>query len=168
LLLGRLAKAGRATRLRTAAVELWVAAERLAQLLAIYPQARPTPALQLPATLGDGWSAEDALLELLRARLTGFARAAGTTGRRPGPGRGGHRLRPRLEREGYVLRGRFSPGASEDEWCERHLLARIRYTVRRLRREIEPVERADYLRFLFDWQRVAAGARAAPRRWPEC
>ncbi|MBF3255456.1 hypothetical protein HKW75_40300, partial [Pseudomonas aeruginosa] len=65
-----------------------------------------------------------------------------------------------LEREGYVLRGRFSPGATEEEWCERHLLARIhRYTVKRLRREIEPVERADFMRFLFDWQRLAPGTR---------
>ncbi|SDH92167.1 ATP-dependent helicase Lhr and Lhr-like helicase [Pseudomonas panipatensis] len=162
LLLGRLAKAGRATRLRTAAVELWVAAERLAQLLAIYPQARPTPALQLPATLGDGWSAEDALLELLRARLTGFGpRSQAQLADDLGLDAAAIAFAlAGLEREGYVLRGRFSPGASEDEWCERHLLARIhRYTVRRLRREIEPVERADYLRFLFDWQRVAAGAR---------
>ncbi|WP_437436446.1 Lhr family ATP-dependent helicase, partial [Pseudomonas nitroreducens] len=65
-----------------------------------------------------------------------------------------------LEREGYVLRGRFTPGAQEEEWCERHLLARIhRYTVKRLRREIEPVQRADFMRFLFDWQRVASGTR---------
>ena len=40
------------------------------------------------------------------------------------------------------------------------LLARIhRYTVKRLRAEIEPVAARDFLRFLFDWQRVAADAR---------
>ncbi len=44
--------------------------------------------------------------------------------------------------------------------CERHLLARIhRYTVRRLRREIEPVAPRDFLRFLFEWQHVAADSR---------
>jgi len=38
------------------------------------------------------------------------------------------------------------------EWCERRLLARIhRYTVERLRAEIEPVSAADFMRFLFDW-----------------
>ncbi len=43
-----------------------------------------------------------------------------------------------------------------DEWCERRLLARIhRYTVKRLRAEIEPVAARDFLRFLFGWQRVA-------------
>jgi ATP-dependent Lhr-like helicase len=51
-------------------------------------------------------------------------------------------------------------GPVEQEWCERHLLARIhRYTVRRLRREIEPVEPRDFMRFLFEWQRVAPGAQ---------
>ena len=46
------------------------------------------------------------------------------------------------------------------EWCERRLLARIhRYTVRRLRAEIEPVAARDFLRFLFAWQRVAAETR---------
>ena len=40
----------------------------------------------------------------------------------------------------------------EPEWCERRLLARIhRYTLARLRREIDPVEPADYMRFLFAW-----------------
>lgn len=31
--------------------------------------------------------------------------------------------------------------------------------MKRLRREIEPVQRADFMRFLFDWQRVASGTR---------
>jgi len=58
------------------------------------------------------------------------------------------------------MRGRFTPGALEEEWCERHLLARIhRYTIKSLRREIEPVERQDFMRFLFEWQHVADDAR---------
>ena len=44
------------------------------------------------------------------------------------------------------------------EWCDRRLLARIhRYTVKRLRAEIEPVSSADFLRFLARWQRLAPG-----------
>jgi ATP-dependent Lhr-like helicase len=40
------------------------------------------------------------------------------------------------------------------------LLARIhRYTVKKLRAEIEPVQARDFLRFLFDWQRVTPSAR---------
>jgi ATP-dependent Lhr-like helicase len=70
-----------------------------------------------------------------------------------------------LEAEGSIMRGRFTADARGDvqettEWCERRLLARIhRYTVNRLRQEIEPVEVRDFLRFLFEWQRVAPEAR---------
>jgi ATP-dependent Lhr-like helicase len=75
-----------------------------------------------------------------------------------------------LEAEGSVLRGRFSSRAcaipprggshggcdgGSHEWCDRALLARIhRYTVNRLRAEIEPVSPADFMRFLFKWQHV--------------
>src|SRR6266568_7912522 len=62
----------------------------------------------------------------------------------------------RLESEGFVLRGRFTPGIGAVEWCARSLLARIhRYTLNRLRAEIEPVSAADFMRFLFSWQHVA-------------
>jgi ATP-dependent Lhr-like helicase len=62
-----------------------------------------------------------------------------------------------LEAQGRVLRGRFTMGGSEVEWCDRRLLARIhRYTLNRLRAEIEPVASADFLRFLLHWQHVAA------------
>ena len=58
------------------------------------------------------------------------------------------------------MRGHFSAGTAVEEWCERRLLARIhRYTVRSLRAEIEPVAARDFMRFLFDWQRVTPGAR---------
>src|SRR4029078_8175030 len=65
-----------------------------------------------------------------------------------------------LETERFVMRGRFTPRAHDDEWCERRLLARIHgYTVKRLRAEIEPVAARDFLRFLLAWQRAAADAR---------
>ncbi|MCY1272308.1 ATP-dependent RNA helicase SrmB [compost metagenome] len=157
-LLAQLLKAGRATRLGT----LWVAAERLAQLQVVHPAAHPEPALLLPAELRESWTAEEALVEIIRARLTGFGpRTQALLAEDIGLAEAdiGFSLAS-LEREGYVLRGRFTPGASTEEWCERHLLARIhRYTVKRLRREIEPVERADFMRFLFDWQRVAPSAQ---------
>ena len=58
-----------------------------------------------------------------------------------------------LESAGFAMRGRFT--ADAEEWCERRLLARIhRYTVKRLRAEIEPVQARDFLRFLFDWQHL--------------
>ena len=65
-----------------------------------------------------------------------------------------------LETEGFAMRGRFTPNAAAEEWCDRRLLARIhRYTVGRLRAEIQPVAARDFLRFLFDWQRVAPDTR---------
>jgi len=67
-----------------------------------------------------------------------------------------------LESEGIVLRGQFTPGSTVLEWCERRLLARIhRYTLNRLRAEIEPVSPADLMRFLFTWQHVEAETRVA-------
>jgi ATP-dependent Lhr-like helicase len=66
----------------------------------------------------------------------------------------------RLEAEGIVLQGRFTPAAPDVEWCERRLLARVhRLTIGRLRREIEPVQPADFLRYLFRWQHVMPGTR---------
>ena len=57
-----------------------------------------------------------------------------------------------------MLRGRFrGPG---EEWCNRRVLARIhRMTLGALRREIEPVATADYVRFLFRWQHVMPSSR---------
>ena len=72
-----------------------------------------------------------------------------------------------LESDGVVLRGRFTPLPASStphpalEWCDRRLLARIhRYTLNRLRAEIEPVHTADLMRFLLEWQRVAPDTRA--------
>jgi ATP-dependent Lhr-like helicase len=70
----------------------------------------------------------------------------------------------KLESSGQVLRGRFTPASklpdSEIEWCNRRLLARIhRMTLGRLRKEIEPVTSADFMRFLFTWQHVAPGTQ---------
>jgi ATP-dependent Lhr-like helicase len=66
----------------------------------------------------------------------------------------------RLEGEGLILRGRYTPGATEMEWCERRLLARVhRLTLGRLRREIEPATPAQLLGFLARWQHFAPGAQ---------
>src|SRR5207249_1949506 len=55
-----------------------------------------------------------------------------------------------LEARGVILRCRI---AGREAWCERRLLARIhRYTLDRLRREIEPASAAELWRFLACWQ----------------
>ena len=63
-----------------------------------------------------------------------------------------------LESEGGILRGRFSGNA--EEFCHRRVLARIhRMTLGRLRKEIEPVSAADFVRFLTRWQHTESGTR---------
>jgi ATP-dependent Lhr-like helicase len=70
----------------------------------------------------------------------------------------------RLESDGLVLRGRFTPGGTEDEVCDRRLLARIhRLTLDRLRSEIEPVGAQDFLRYLFARHRLTKRARTGGR-----
>ncbi len=64
-----------------------------------------------------------------------------------------------LEGEGLLLRGSFT-GSGAQEFCDRRILARIhRATIAHLRREIEPVSAATFLRFLFEWQRVAPASK---------
>ena len=65
----------------------------------------------------------------------------------------------RIEATGTILRGHFTDIRSDDiEWCERRLLSRIhRLTVGKLRKEIEPVTAAQFMRWLARWQHVAPG-----------
>jgi ATP-dependent Lhr-like helicase len=84
----------------------------------------------------------------------------------------------RVEASGAILRGKFTDDASrarvpfdfaqgrsaphkqELEWCDRRLLARIhRLTVATLRKQIEPVTAAQFMRWLLRWQRLAPGSQ---------
>jgi ATP-dependent Lhr-like helicase len=166
--LDSLAASGRATCLQDAAsgAALWVALERLPCVQAAYPAAVATPPLAAPEAAArdaaDDWTRDAALVEILRARLSGVAPQTVASIAAP-LGLSASTVTialTQLESEGYVMRGRFTPGATQEEWCERHLLARIhRYTIRHLRREIEPVERQDFMRFLFEWQHLAPDAQ---------
>ena len=67
-----------------------------------------------------------------------------------------------MEMQGLLMRGTFEypapePNADHDiEWCERRILQRIhRRTVATLRKEIEPVTPAVYIRWLLQWQHLA-------------
>ncbi|WP_313486228.1 DEAD/DEAH box helicase [Stutzerimonas kunmingensis] len=165
--LAELARGGRATRMEVAHDRvLWLPLERLMLLRAVYPQAPFQPHLQAPGGYDQPIEEEAALVELIRARLSGFGPLPVALIARPLalPASAVAAALVRLESQGYVMRGRFSAGAVEEEWCERHLLARIhRSTVKRLRREIEPVERVDFMRFLADWQHLSATTRMQGR-----
>ncbi len=154
---------------------LLVAAERLPVLRAIFPDVAATPPVEVPEEFRTvAWLAEDALIEVIRDRLGALGPVtAGVLAASLAIDLGAVvAALTRLEVEGSVMRGRFSMSASpavspdaqdaarETEWCDRHLLARIhRYTVNRLRQEIEPVAARDFLRFLLRWQRVDPGVR---------
>ncbi|MFW0756059.1 DEAD/DEAH box helicase [Pseudomonas sp. H11T01] len=158
-----LADSGRASRLQINAEQsLWLALERLTCLQALYPEAALHPALQALPGFDEAWNVDEALVEVIRARLSGFGPLPLSEIAEPLglPMANVTQALAQLEGEGYVLRGRFSPGATLDQWCERHLLARIhRYTVKRLRREIEPVALQDFMRFLFDWQHLSTATQ---------
>ncbi len=153
--------AGRATVMDG---RLWVAAERVPMVEAAFPGAVFEPAVTPPEReRAKTWTREDAIRELVRGRLEviGPTTAAETAAVLGLPAGDIDFALAALEHEGFALRGRFSSGVESTEWCERRLLARIhRYTLDRLRREIEPVAAADFLRFLFKWQRLATGSRA--------
>jgi ATP-dependent Lhr-like helicase len=155
----------RVTRLRTFAdgPTLWIAAERLPIWRTLFPQGRAESELVVPPDFAAvAWESDVAFVEIVRGRLEALgpipaARIARTLGLPPAEVDG---ALVRLETEGFAMRGSFTPAAAQTEWCERRLLARIhRYTVKRLRAEIEPVSAADCMRFLLHWQRLAPQSR---------
>jgi ATP-dependent Lhr-like helicase len=145
------------------AARVVVAVERLPELRAIHPNLDVPPSLQPPASrLAKTWTRDDAIAEIVRGRLTlaGPITSAALADQLRVSSSDIDAALLRLEADGVVLRGRFTPGERELEWCDRTLLARIhRYTLNRLRAEIEPVAPADFMRFLFRWQHVETSSR---------
>ena len=161
--LGSLADEGRATRFAHGDCLFWVAAERVPLASAAWPDGKAETEVRVPERFREQtWTGIDAAREIVRGRLQASGPiSAASLGSilSLGPTEIEASLIA-LEGEGFVLRGSFTPGATDVEWCERGLLARIhRYTLNRLRKEIEAVSAADFLRFLVTWQHASAGAR---------
>jgi len=76
----------------------------------------------------------------------------------------------RMEAAGSVLRGNFTGRATGNEshtaeWCDRRLLARIHHlTVATLRKQVEPVTAAQFMRWLLRWQHVAPQSQLSGER----
>ena len=73
----------------------------------------------------------------------------------------------RLEAAGSILRGNFTGQGTGDnvEWCERRLLARIHHlTVATLRKQVEPVTAAQFMRWLLRWQHLAPQSQLSGER----
>ncbi|MEE8616304.1 MAG: ATP-dependent DNA helicase, partial [Roseateles sp.] len=162
--LASLVDLGRATRVTTPAGQrLWVAAERIQEVRAVHPHAPLDPPMAAPPDRAHRqWDPGEALQELLRSRLDGLGPVtASALAASLGVAENAVATAlAALETEGFAFRGQFTGQGGVEEWCERRLLARIhRYTLNRLRREIEPVSLADFMRFLFVWQHLAADTR---------
>jgi ATP-dependent Lhr-like helicase len=168
----------------------WVAAERARSFATLFPGAEFVQAL---AEVETGQvSRDDALLTLVTGWMSHVGPVtASELGRVLGLAASDiEKALLRMEASGSVLRGRFSstpreplelrstgrteasaptreisPQGAETEWCERRLLARIhRLTVGMLRKQIEPVTAAAFMRWLIRWQHVAPGTQVAGER----
>ncbi len=160
----------------------WVAAERARSFVALFPSA------VFEQTLADVESAQSSRDDALFTLVTGWMSHIGpVTASHLGSQLGLaaadiEKALLRMEASGTVLRGNFSgaarakpalssskgvpaPHEQEIEWCERRLLARIhRLTVGMLRKQIEPVTAAAFMRWLMRWQHVAPGTQVTGER----
>ena len=154
-----LLSARRATRFFTSTDSfVWTACERLPQFRAAFLQGRWDPDVDVPPRERDAvWEPEEALREIVRSRLEGLGPVtAAQLAASLGIAESSVDLAlVALEAEGFALRGRFTANPDATEWCDRRLLARIhRYTLDRLRKEIEPVSASDFIRSLFVWHHL--------------
>jgi ATP-dependent Lhr-like helicase len=172
----RLAAAGRAgaaefTAGAAGSIRFWVAAEHVDTFDLLYPEARW---LQKPASVppaGDPernpkLSRSDAVFATVSGWMvhSGPVTAAQLGEKLALPVIQVEQALLLMEANGTILRGRFTHG-SATEWCERRLLARIhRLTIGRLRKEIEPVTPAEFMRWLLRWQHLAPGTQTAGER----
>jgi ATP-dependent Lhr-like helicase len=176
----RLVQQGRAAIGVVDGQPFWVAAERARSFQALFPAA------QLEQSLAEVEKNEVSRDEALLTLVMGWMSAIGPTTASQLGGLLGLSASDiekgllRMEAAGTVLRGKFTPLHStavptyssssssaqpETEWCERRLLARIhRLTVGMLRKQIEPVTAAQFMRWLLRWQHVAPGSQAAGER----
>lgn len=169
---------GRATRLRYRMNErehsAWVPAERLPLVRTVFPDATESPTL--PSLAFDVDIPEQSVID---ARIV----SALLDHRGPMSGRqlsdllglpAGRLLAAMyaLEADGAILRGAFfqadhDADATDElsadlaiQWCNRRILARIhRLTLAHLRNQIQPVDAASLMRFLFRWQRLSSGTQ---------
>jgi ATP-dependent Lhr-like helicase len=158
----------RAAMVDTPDGEFWFAAENLPMIEALYPTATIRPEVRLSPELRRETDEDAARHAIIRGHVevlgpTTVSELAERTGLSPA---GIESTLAYLENEGgNVLRGHFRVLSDEEEWCDRRLLARIhRYTLDRLRSEIEPVSAQDLMRFLLRWQHVAPGTQLEGKR----
>ncbi|HEY7163921.1 MAG TPA: DEAD/DEAH box helicase [Candidatus Binatia bacterium] len=169
----QLIRAGRVTKaswpVENGRMEAYVAAERCDLVKLCLPDVSLSPPLGVPLGFEEKAASEE---EAFRKIIHGWIEVLGPAtaselSRRLGILR--NKIEAALialESDGIVLRGYFRTANTETEieWCERRLLARIhRLTLGRLRKEIESVSAADFMRFLLSWQHVAPDTQLSGR-----
>ena len=162
IFLARLEQTGRVTQARRAARTYWIAAERASWAQILWPDVEFS--VEMCKFTGETPSHCDILAKTLQGwlQITGPITSAAFSARL---GLETNAIWPqmlRLENAGTILRGVFEAQSGQEsiadcdvEWCERRLLQRIhKRTLHALRRQIEPVTPAVYMRFLLDWQHL--------------
>jgi ATP-dependent Lhr-like helicase len=167
-----LQRAGRAVSASQDGKRYWLATERSRAFEILFPDADFET---MPAELGQAVpSRDDILLQMITGWMSHIGPiTASVLGDLLGiPASEIEKGFLRLEASGSILRGNFTGAASqtgvsaphgtppETEWCDRRLLARIhRLTVATLRKQIEPVTSAQFMRWLLRWQHIAPGTQ---------
>ncbi|HET9061549.1 MAG TPA: DEAD/DEAH box helicase [Acidimicrobiales bacterium] len=147
---------------------LWCPTERRSQVEALYPGANFSPdyRLAIPGSEGAATDPDEAAAMAMRGQLgthgpltvAELSELSALTSARARVGLA------RLEAQGYAMRGRFDPALDEEQWCARHLLARLHnYSQSALRRGTRPVSTEEFVRFLLRWQHVAPGTKRQGR-----
>jgi ATP-dependent helicase Lhr and Lhr-like helicase len=134
----------------------WIAAERAKAFSAIFPDSVfETAPADIPQSV---LSSDAAMLAMVTGWMghIGPATAQALAGLLGVPAAEIEKALLRMEASGAILRGKFTdPSMQETEWCDRRLLARIhRLTVATLRKQIQPVTAAQFMRWLLRWQHV--------------
>ncbi len=151
-----LVAAGRAARARFEGRIYWVAAEKAATFVAVFPAA------QFDSTLAQIETQKPSREDAIYACITGWMAHLGPVTAEAvasflGVARSDvEKCFLRQEAAGTILRGQFTDSShGAIEWCDRRLLARIhRLTLGSLRKQIQPVTAAQFMRWLLRWQHL--------------
>ncbi len=136
---------------------IWLAVERLHEFLSLFPDAKLEPFLQPLPDCESKVDSAMALQGIISSRLECLGPVtAGQLAHSLGlPEQQIIQALLTLQAQGFVVQGSYDAGI-QNQWCERHLLARIhRYTLKQQRSEITAVPIADYMHFLTHWQGLA-------------
>src|SRR5207248_5523840 len=121
-LIAELAAQRRVTHIVGAGAGVWVTAERLPLFAALFPAARPEPAVTTPAGRAQSVSSEAALVEAARGRLEGLGptTAAVLAAELAMPTSRIETALATLQAEGFAMRGAFTDTPPpEGGWCGR-------------------------------------------------